>query len=61
MGRISSSPPGVHTGNIDNKDLVAGTALFMPVYAVGALFSVGRAKSCSGYDRFHSILVSESA
>ena len=28
MGRISSSPPGVHTGNIDNKDLVAGTTLF---------------------------------
>jgi acetamidase/formamidase len=38
MGRISTSPPGVHTGNIDNKDLVAGTTLFMPVYAVGALF-----------------------
>jgi len=43
MGRISTSPPGVHTGNIDNKDLVAGTTLFMPVYAVGALFSVGDA------------------
>ena len=40
MGRISTSPPGVHTGNIDNKDLVAGTTLFMPVYTVGALFSV---------------------
>jgi acetamidase/formamidase len=31
MGRISTSPPGVHTGNTDNKDLVAGTTLFMPV------------------------------
>jgi acetamidase/formamidase len=48
MGRISSSPPGVHTGNIDNKDLVAGTTLFMPVYAVGALFSVGDAHAAQG-------------
>jgi acetamidase/formamidase len=48
MGRISSSPPGVHTGNVDNKDLVAGTTLFMPVYAVGALFSVGDAHAAQG-------------
>jgi acetamidase/formamidase len=48
MGRISTSPPGVHTGNIDNKDLVAGTMLFMPVYAVGALFSVGDAHAAQG-------------
>jgi acetamidase/formamidase len=27
MGRISSAPPGVHTGNIDNQDIVAGTTL----------------------------------
>jgi acetamidase/formamidase len=49
MGRISSSPPGVHTGNIDNKDLVAGTTLFMPIYAVGALFSVGDAHAAQGH------------
>ena len=48
MGRISTSPPGVHTGNIDNKDLVAGTTLFMPVYTVGALFSVGDAHAAQG-------------
>jgi acetamidase/formamidase len=48
MGRISASPPGVHTGNIDNKDLVAGTTLFMPVYAAGALFSVGDAHAAQG-------------
>ena len=48
MGRISTSPLGVHTGNIDNKDLVAGTTLFMPVYAVGALFSVGDAHAAQG-------------
>jgi acetamidase/formamidase len=48
MGRISSSPPGIHTGNIDNKDLVAGTTLYMPVQAPGALFSVGDGHAAQG-------------
>jgi acetamidase/formamidase len=48
MGRISSGPPGIHTGNIDNKDVSAGTTLFMPVYASGALFSVGDAHAAQG-------------
>jgi acetamidase/formamidase len=41
MGRVSSAPPGVFAGNLDNKDLVAGTKLFIPVFAPGALFEVG--------------------
>src|SRR5580692_2554923 len=48
MGRISSGPPGVHTGNLDNKDLSAGATLFMPIYAPGALFSVGDAHAAQG-------------
>ena len=40
-GRISSGPPWVHAGNLDNKELVAGTALFIPVHVRGALFEVG--------------------
>jgi acetamidase/formamidase len=40
-GRISSAPPGMHAGNLDNKELVAGTTLFIPVHAKGALFEVG--------------------
>src|SRR5215471_2970832 len=48
MGRISSGPPGVHTGNIDNKDVAAGSTLFMPVYAAGALFSVGDGHGAQG-------------
>jgi acetamidase/formamidase len=40
-GRISSGPPGIHAGNLDNKDLVAGTTLYIPVHAAGALFEVG--------------------
>ncbi len=41
LGRVSSGPPGVHAGNLDNKELVAGTTLFIPVHAPGALFLVG--------------------
>ena len=40
-GRVSSAPPGMHAGNLDNKDLVAGTTLFIPVHIAGALFEVG--------------------
>src|SRR5882762_1267135 len=40
-GRISSAPPWMHGGNMDNKELVAGTTLFLPVHAPGALLLVG--------------------
>src|SRR5580698_7631372 len=40
-GKVNSAPPGVHAGNLDNKELVAGTTLFIPVHARGALFEVG--------------------
>ncbi|MDE3154888.1 MAG: acetamidase/formamidase family protein [Acidobacteriota bacterium] len=40
-GRISSAPPWINAGNLDNKDLVAGTTLYIPVHAPGALFEVG--------------------
>jgi len=41
FGRIDSAPPGIHAGNMDNKELVAGTTLYLPVHAKGALFEVG--------------------
>jgi len=40
-GRVSSAPPGKHAGNLDNKDLVAGSTLYIPVNAPGALLEVG--------------------
>ena len=40
-GRINSGPPGDHAGNLDNKELVAGTRLFIPVHVAGALFEAG--------------------
>jgi len=41
VGRISSRPPGWHGGNLDNKDLVAGSVLYLPVHVAGALLSIG--------------------
>jgi acetamidase/formamidase len=41
MGRLNSAPPGIHAGNLDNKELVEGTALFIPVWAKGALLNIG--------------------
>jgi acetamidase/formamidase len=40
-GRINSAPPWIHAGNMDNKELVAGTTLYLPVYVPGALFEIG--------------------
>jgi acetamidase/formamidase len=41
VGRIDSAPPWIHAGNLDNKELVAGTTLFIPIHAKGALFEIG--------------------
>jgi acetamidase/formamidase len=48
MGRISSAPPGIHAGNMDNKDIGAGASLYVPVYVPGAMFSVGDAHAAQG-------------
>ena len=40
-GKINSAPPGIHAGNLDNRNLVAGTTLYIPVHVKGALFQVG--------------------
>jgi acetamidase/formamidase len=47
-GRVSSVPPGRHAGNMDLKDLVAGTTLFIPVWVDGALFEVGDGHAAQG-------------
>src|SRR5260370_39904755 len=40
-GRLRSAPPWIQAGNLDNKDLVAGATLYIPVHAPGALFLAG--------------------
>ena len=47
-GRVSSNPPGIHAGNLDNRELVAGTTLFIPVHVPGALFEVGDGHAAQG-------------
>ena len=48
MGRVSSGPPGIHAGNLDNKELVAGTTLWIPVHVPGALFEIGDGHAAQG-------------
>ncbi len=48
VGRISSGPPGPHAGNIDNKELVAGSTLYIPVAVPGALVSFGDGHAMQG-------------
>jgi acetamidase/formamidase len=41
MGKVSSGPPGIYAGNMDNRQLGAGATLYIPVHVKGALFSTG--------------------
>jgi acetamidase/formamidase len=40
-GKWNSAPPWMHGGNMDNKELTAGSVIFYPVHAPGALFEAG--------------------
>jgi acetamidase/formamidase/ketosteroid isomerase-like protein len=48
IGRVSSNPPGKHAGNLDNRELVAGSTLYIPVFVPGALFEVGDGHAAQG-------------
>ena len=47
-GRISTIPPRRNGGNMDNKELVAGATLYLPIHVDGALFSVGDGHAAQG-------------
>lgn len=47
-GRISTIAPRAHGGNLDNKELGPGSALFLPVHVPGALFSCGDGHAAQG-------------
>ena len=47
-GRYNSAPPWIHGGNMDNKEFVEGTTLYLPVHTKGALFEVGDAHAGQG-------------
>jgi acetamidase/formamidase len=48
MRRLSSGPPGAHAGNLDNKELVAGSTLYLPVHVAGGLISMGDGHALQG-------------
>ena len=48
FGRYDSAPPTIIGGNMDDHALVAGTTLFLPVHASGALFQVGDGHAAQG-------------
>ncbi len=47
-GKIRSEPPWIHAGNLDNKELIPGTTLFIPVHVKGANFQVGDGHAAQG-------------
>lgn len=47
-GPHQSIPPGRHGGNIDLKDLVAGSTLYLPIWNDGALFYAGDGHALQG-------------
>jgi acetamidase/formamidase len=47
-GIISTLPPRRNGGNMDNKELVAGTTLYLPIHIDGAMFSVGDGHGAQG-------------
>lgn len=44
----SSVPPGPYGGNLDNRELQAGSRIFLPVLVPGALFSIGDGHAAQG-------------
>ena len=47
-GRVSTIQPRVFGGNLDNKELIAGTSLYLPIFNEGALFSCGDGHGAQG-------------
>jgi acetamidase/formamidase len=47
-GRVSTTAPGPFTGNLDNKALVAGSTVYVPVLVQGGLLSIGDAHAAQG-------------
>ncbi len=47
-GRLSTVEPREHGGNLDNKELTAGSTLFLPVHHPGANLSVGDGHGVQG-------------
>lgn len=47
-GEFRTRPPGVFGGNMDVRDLIVGSTLYLPVWNKGALFSTGDVHAAQG-------------
>ena len=48
LGKMNSNPPSHHAGNMDNKELVAGTTLYVPLFVKGGLLEIGDGHAAQG-------------
>lgn len=48
MGRVPSGPPNFFGGNMDNRDLGAGSTVYLPVQVAGGLLSIGDGHAAQG-------------
>jgi acetamidase/formamidase len=48
FGTIASKEPRIHGGNLGNKEMTAGSTVFLPVCVPGANFSVGDGHGVQG-------------
>lgn len=45
---VSTHPPGLHGANLDCRELIEGSTLYLPIFTEGALFSVGDGHAAQG-------------
>jgi acetamidase/formamidase len=60
MGRVSSIPPGFYGGNLDCKDLIKGTTLYLPVSVKGCLFTSGDSHAAQGNGEISGVAIEAS-
>lgn len=49
MGRVPSGPPNFFGGNMDNRDLGAGSTVYLPVQVAGGNLSIGDGHAAQGH------------
>jgi acetamidase/formamidase len=59
-GFVSANPPDRWGGNLDLKDLTAGSTLFLPVFQPGAQFYVGDTHGAQGHGEINQTAVEHS-
>lgn len=60
FGRQNSKEPREFGGNIDCKDLVAGSTIYLPVWNEGALFSTGDGHAAQGHGEVNGTAIETS-